>query len=98
MMEKPKAFIKRLFEPSAEQVQLKALEELVEGCRRHPGYRYRRAPTARCKRCDELWEFKQRFEQWQSLKENQWKANMERERREMERRAEAREIWYNSPG
>jgi hypothetical protein len=38
------------------QKQIELLEILVEGCRKHPAYRARRAATERCPECVVVWK------------------------------------------
>ena len=37
------------------QRKIELLQILVEGCRKHPAYRARRAATQRCKECIVVW-------------------------------------------
>jgi hypothetical protein len=88
----------RLFQESAQQIQVKALRQLADGCKRHPSYRYRRAPTAKCKRCEELWSLKRRFDEWEALSKAQWEAEMEADRQQMREWSRRHEEMLNCPG
>ncbi len=91
-------YLEKLFEPTAQEIQLRALDELAQGCRKHPSYRYKRKPTAPCKRCVELWELRRGFEEWQTLTRAKWLADMEREREQMREWSRMESERINSPG
>src|SRR5207253_554417 len=85
LMANEKTVVARFFQPSEQEIQIKALAELADGCRKHPSYRCRRKPAVKCVRCSDMYDLKLRFEEWQMLKREAWKLQMEADRQRVTR-------------
>lgn len=81
-----------------EKARLNKLRELVEGCKKHPGYRCKRKPTAPCKRCEELFSFYTQPKAWDEQCDRWWKIYHDVERKRMQEWSRAEEDRLNRPG
>lgn len=81
-----------------EEARLKQFQELVEGCKNHPAYRYKRKPTEKCKRCEELYSFAVQLKEWDEKSQEWWKTYHAAHAKEQQIESDRREAWINSPG
>ena len=72
--------------------------ELIEGCSKHPSYRYKRKPKVKCRTCEKLFGFAEDLRAWDA-KENEWWQTYHRvEQKRMEEWSRAEEARLNCPG
>jgi hypothetical protein len=75
---------------------IEAMRQLAEGCKKHPGYRYKKKPTAKCKECQRLWELAETLRSYEHWTKVHTEARLRADTKKREEEWAAYEAYYNS--
>lgn len=81
-----------------EEARERKYRALVEGCKKHPGYRYKRKPQVKCAKCEELFDFAEQLRQWDAQCDQWWRVYHAVEYKKQQEWSEREEARLNYPG